>query len=45
MFIHWTFACHVGPTQDENKVQKKTFYTRFLNFQFLAVQGYWRIGT
>jgi len=40
MFIHWTFFLSCGPTQNENKVQKKTLYARFLNFQFLAVQGW-----
>jgi len=34
MFIHWTFFLSCGPTQNESSLQKKTFYTRFLNFQF-----------
>ena len=29
MFIHWTFFLSCGPTQNENKVQKKTFYDNF----------------
>ena len=41
MFIHWTFFLSCGPTQNENKVQKKTFYTRFFEH---SVFGSARVG-
>jgi len=41
MFIHWTFFLSCGPTQNENEVQKKTFYTPFFEH---SVFGSARVG-